>query len=153
MRTMKDRIRHTVGFEVIGLILCIPLAVFVFEMEAHQAGGLAIAASLIATVWNFIYNYVVDRLMVHHLGRLNKTVKERVLHAICFELGLLLVLLPLAAWWLSISLWQALIIDIGLVVFYVIYAFFYNLAYDKAFPIKLDKELNNREREKAVITL
>src|SRR5690606_17886525 len=127
--------RHTVGFELIGLILAIPLAVYVFDMDMQQASGFAVAASIIATVWNFIYNYLVDRLMMRFLKRLDKTVGERVLHAICFELGLLLVLLPLAAWWLGISLWQALIIDIGFVVFYVIYAFFYNLAYDKLFPV------------------
>lgn len=150
MRTMGDRVRHTVGFEVIGLLLCIPLAIFVFEMKAHEAGGLAVAASLIATVWNLIYNYVVDRLMAHYLARLEKTVKERVLHAICFELGLLLILLPLGAWWLNISLWQALIIDIGLVVFYLIYAFFYNLAYDQMFPVTLNNSF--KEGKKSVRT-
>lgn len=135
MRTTKDRIRHTLGFEAIGLILAIPLAAWVFRIEAQQAMAVAIAASLLATFWNFAYNYGVDKLMVRYLGRLQKTLPERVVHAIGFELGLLVMILPFAAWWLSITLWEALIIDIGFVVFYVIYAFFYNLAYDKIFPV------------------
>lgn len=135
MRTSFDRIRHTVGFEVLGLLICIPLAVFIFGMEAHQAGGLAIAASLIAAGWNYIYNLIIDTLMARHLGRLEKTWGERVLHAIGFEGGLMLLILPLAAWWLSISLWQALLIDLGFILLYVVYAFLYNLAYDKAFPV------------------
>ena len=56
-------------------------------------------------------------------------------HAIGFEGGLLLVALPLVAWWLSISLWQALLLDLGFVFFYLVYAFVYNLAYDKVFPV------------------
>src|SRR5690606_20193098 len=72
MRTMKDRVRHTVGFELIGLLLCIPLAVFVFDVHVQQAGGFAVAASIIATVWNFIYNYLVDGLMLRFLKRLTR---------------------------------------------------------------------------------
>ena len=56
------------------------------------------------------------------------------IHAFGFELGLILIVIPLAAWWLSISLWQAFVLDIGLVLFYLPYAFFYNLAYDRARP-------------------
>lgn len=135
MRTTADRIRHTIGFEVIGLLLCIPLAVWIFDMKPHAAGGLAIAASLIATGWNFVYNVAVDKMMVCYLGRLEKTWGERVMHALGFEGGLLIIVLPIAAWWLSISLWEALLVDIGFVVFYVVYAFFYNLTYDKIFPV------------------
>lgn len=72
--------------------------------------------------------------MLRVLGRL-KRLWERVLHALLFELGFLLIALPLTAWWLGISLWQALWLDIGMALFYVVYAFFYNLAYDRLFPL------------------
>jgi uncharacterized membrane protein len=135
MRTTYDRIRHTLGFELIGLAICIPLAVLLFDIRAHQAGVLAAAASLIAAGWNYVYNLAFDKIMSSRLGRLEKTWGERVFHALGFEGGLMLLVLPLAAWWLSISLWQALLIDIGFIVLYVVYAFFYNLAYDKVFPV------------------
>ncbi|MDP3290282.1 MAG: PACE efflux transporter, partial [Methyloversatilis sp.] len=82
----------------------------------------------------FAYNKAVDALMARHLGRLEKTWAERVWHALGFELGLLVMTLPLIAWWLSVSLLDALIVDLGLIVFYVLYAFFYNWAYDRVFP-------------------
>lgn len=135
MRTAYDRIRHTMGFELIGLAICVPVAVLLFDIQAHQAGGLAVAASLIAAGWNYLYNLAFDRIMASRLGRLEKTWGERVIHALGFEGGLMLLVLPLAAWWLSITLWQALLIDIGFIVLYVVYAFFYNLAYDKVFPV------------------
>ena len=61
--------------------------------------------------------------------------RVRVVHALLFEGGLVVMLVPLIAWWLDISLWEALVADIALVVFYVVFAFVYNLAYDHIFPI------------------
>ncbi|WP_312379224.1 chlorhexidine efflux transporter, partial [Pseudomonas oryzihabitans] len=47
-----------------------------------------------------------------------------------FEGGLILVLVPLAAWWLSISLWQALLLDLGLILFFLPYTLAFNWLYD-----------------------
>ena len=63
-----------------------------------------------------------------------RTFRIRVLHAFGFEFGLILIVIPLAAWWLSIGLWEAFVLDIALVLFYLPYAFFYNLAYDRSRP-------------------
>lgn len=57
------------------------------------------------------------------------------LHTFGFEGGLLIVALPVMSWWLSVSLLEALVLDLGFVVFYLIYAFVYNWGYDKVFPI------------------
>ena len=59
----------------------------------------------------------------------------RVLHAVLFEAGLIVLLIPFIAWYLGISLWAALVMDIAIVVFYLVYAFFFNIAYDRVFPI------------------
>lgn len=135
MRTGTDRIRHALGFEGLGLLLCIPLASALTGENAGRLGGVAVACSVAATGWNYLYNLLVDRWMLAQLGRLEKTWAERLAHAVCFELGLLTLTLPLMAWALSIGLLAALLLDIGFVVFYVIYAFCYNLAYDRLFPL------------------
>jgi uncharacterized membrane protein len=59
----------------------------------------------------------------------------RVAHAVLFELGLLIVLMPFIAWYLGVSLMQALVMDISFALFYLVYAFFFNLAYDRIFPL------------------
>jgi len=59
----------------------------------------------------------------------------RVLHALAFEAGLLVVLLPFIAWYLDISLWDAFVLDIALAAFYIIYAYVFNLIYDTLFPL------------------
>ena len=93
------------------------------------------AGSIIATGWNYFYNLLFDHSMVKLRGNVHKTVPIRLLHAFLFEGGLLLLFLPMIAWYLGISLWQAFMMDITMATFYVVYAFFYNLSYDKVFPI------------------
>ena len=135
MRTGADRLRHTLGFEVLGMMISVPLFSLLTGQPVDHLGPLAIGLSLLATGWNYLYNLLVDHWMLRQLGRLEKRLFERVLHALLFELGLLLVVLPLTALWLGISLWQALWLDIGFSLFFVLYAFGYNLAYDRLFPL------------------
>ncbi len=135
MRTTRDRIRHAICFEIIGLLLVVPLGSMGFGMDAHDIGVIAIAAATVATLWNYAYNLLFDRAMKHWRGSVHKTFALRVLHAVLFELGLLSVTLPLIAYYLGIGLWQALVMDVAFVIFYLIYAFVYNWGYDRAFPL------------------
>ncbi|SGY85610.1 Transporter [Moritella viscosa] len=38
-------------------------------------------------------------------------------------------------WFLDLSLWDAFVLDIGMVVFYLFYAYGYNLVFDKLFLV------------------
>ncbi|WP_407332226.1 PACE efflux transporter [Enterovibrio sp. 27052020O] len=134
MRTMTDRIRHAIAFEVIGLILIVSI-LSQFGFDAAHTGVMGIAFSVIATGWNYIYNVWFDKAMMKRTGTTKKAQKHRILHAVLFELGLLWITLPAMAWWLNISLWQAFLMDIGLVAFYLVYAYVFNIAYDKLFPV------------------
>ncbi|HCN17640.1 MULTISPECIES: PACE efflux transporter [Psychrobacter] len=135
MRTTKDRIRHALGFEIIGLLIFAPLASLVFGFELHLMGMMALVGSIVATIWNYFYNILFDRAMLKLCGTLQKTVLIRVLHAILFEGGLLLLFLPVIAWYLNISLWEAFKMDIAMATFYLVYAFVYNWVYDQIFAI------------------
>ena len=54
----------------------------------------------------------------------------RMLQTGAFEGGLLLFTTPLIAWFLKISLWQALLTDIGLTLLIVLYSLVYNWLFD-----------------------
>ncbi|WP_111732437.1 PACE efflux transporter [Roseovarius amoyensis] len=135
MRGFADRIRHAVCFEVIGLILVTPLGAWLFDKPMFDIGVLALACATIATVWNYIYNLGFDLVMRRVLGHTRKSPLLRVFHAVLFEGGLLVVLMPLIAWYLGVTLWQAFMMDLSFAAFYLIYAFIYNWAYDVIFPI------------------
>jgi uncharacterized membrane protein len=59
----------------------------------------------------------------------------RVAHAVLFEGGLLVALMPLIAWYLGVSLLQAFMMDVSFALFYLVYAFVFNWAYDRIFPL------------------
>lgn len=135
MRSFRDRVRHAVLFEAIGLAVMIPLGAYVFGLPAAHMGVVGIASATIATLWNFVYNLGFDHAMRRRFGHTSKTFRLRLLHVALFEAGLLIVLLPPVAWYLGITLMQALTMDIAIVAFYVMYAFAFNLAYDHVFPV------------------
>ena len=144
MRTVKDRIRHTLGFEIIGLIIFVPLASWLFGFDIQSIGLIAVAASIIATLWNYFYNLLFDHSMLKLRGNVHKTVPLRMLHAFLFEGGLLLLFLPIIAWHLGISLWKAFLMDITMATFYLVHAFVYNWIYDNVFPIPANHLLSQR---------
>lgn len=135
MRTTADRIRHAVSFEVIGIILATPLAAFAFHLPGGDSAVIVVASATVAMLWNYVYNLGFDHVMQRLTGGTAKTTRVRVLHAILFELGLLTLMLPAIAWYLQISIWQALVMDIALALFYMGYAFVFNWAYDRVFPL------------------
>lgn len=135
MRTTADRIRHAVSFEVIGIIIATPLAAFAFHLPGGDSAVIVVASATVAMLWNYVYNLGFDHLMQRLTGGTAKTTRIRVAHAVLFELGLLMIMLPLVAWYLQISIWQALVMDIALALFYMGYAFVFNWAYDRVFPL------------------
>ncbi len=144
MRTHRDRIRHAVGFEIIALILSIPIMSFFFSFDIKDIGVIAIIGSIMATIWNYGFNIIFDKGMVRFKRSTFKTPAIRVLHVLLFESGLLMLYLPMVAWYLGISLWQAFIMDASLVGFYLFYNLSYNWAYDKIFPIQYFKYVENK---------
>ncbi|UTW11546.1 PACE efflux transporter [Marinobacterium rhizophilum] len=137
MRNRADRIRHTVGFELVGLVLLTGLGSWLLGLDMQHFGALAVVFSLLAMVWNYYYNRLFDQWLLRHRGTSIKRQRDRIIHALLFEGGLLFITLPLIAWWMQVSLWQALVMDVGMAVFYLVFAYLYNLAYDRVFPVSV----------------
>ncbi|MEZ9052559.1 PACE efflux transporter [Vibrio sp. 10N.261.49.A5] len=124
----KERMLHMVLFELVALVLMAGLATYITRNGAGEMAGLALAISLIAMAWNYVYNYGYDK--IYGADRSKRTTKTRVLHGLGFELGLMLVTFPLLMWVLQLDFWTVLVMDIGLVIFFVLYAIAFNWAYD-----------------------
>jgi uncharacterized membrane protein len=135
VRTTPDRIRHAISFEVIGLALVTPLGAWVYHLPLHDIGAVTLVSATIATVWNYVYNLLFDHAAQRLFQDVRKTIRMRVAHAVLFEIGLLAVLMPFIAWYLDVSLLQALVMDLSFALFYLVYAFCFNWAYDLAFPL------------------
>ncbi len=135
MGTTGDRIRCAILFEIIGLLVVTPLGALAFEKQLHDIGAVALVSATLATLWNYLYNLGFDRLMLRFRGDVRKTPPIRVVHAVAFEAGLLIVLMPFVAWYLGIGLVEAFMIDLSFAGFYLVYAFVFNWLYDVVFPV------------------
>jgi uncharacterized membrane protein len=135
VRTPKDRLRHMLGFELIGLALVTPLGAWAFHLPLHDVGLLSVAGATLAAAWTYLYNWLFDLGLQRWAGTTLKTLPVRIVHAALFELGLLLAFMPLIAVYLGISLWEALLMDGAFALFYLVYGFAYNWAYDRLFPL------------------
>ena len=134
-RSFSDRVRHALSFEIIGLGIFTPLATLAFDKPALDMGMIGLISATVATLWNFVFNIGFDRAMIRATGSAVKSVPVRILHTLMFEGGLVVLLIPMIAWYLGITLWQALVMDIAIVAFYLVYTFFFNIGYDRVYPL------------------
>lgn len=134
MRSTADRIRQALSFEIIGLLIVTPLFAWVFDHSMSEMGVLAFLGATAATVWNYVFNLAFDHGLHRWRGNPHKTFPIRILHAVLFETTLLVILLPIFAWWLNVSLVTALVMDMSFAAFYMVYAFVFTWGYDILFP-------------------
>ena len=102
--------------------------------DTAHAGGMAVASSVLAIVWNVIFNALFERWEATQTVR-GRSVLRRVVHAIGFEGGLAVMLIPLMAWWFGVSLWQATLKEAGVLVFFLVYTYVFNWAFDRVFGL------------------
>jgi uncharacterized membrane protein len=127
-KSVKERFFHALGFELLAIALCAPLGAWLLGYPLAHIGLLTLMISLVAMTWNMAFNALFDRAQ-RRMG-FARTLSVRAVHALLFELGLLLAVVPLAAWWLGIGLWEALVLDIGISLFFLPYTFAFNWVYD-----------------------
>ena len=134
MHGATRRVVYVGLYEGIAIVLSAILLEWMSNAGAAESLGLAIAASAVAMVWNLIFNAQFERWegRRHRRGR---SLGVRVVHAVGFEGGLLFFLVPLVAWWYDVSLIQALWMDLGLLVFFLVYTFAFTWAFDRIFGL------------------
>ena len=137
LRSPLDRFRQVLLFEIGGLLLITPPFIWASGVSAMDSLGLLAVIALIAALWNAGYNTSFDWVEGRMTGRTadRRPYLMRMAHAVGFEGGLILISLPIIMAWTGMSWIEALLADIALALAYVIYAFFFNLGYDRVFPI------------------
>jgi uncharacterized membrane protein len=60
---------------------------------------------------------------------------RRIAHAVGFEMGFLVVLMPIASWWLDISYARSFVVNLGLNVFFFFYTIAFTWAFDRVFGL------------------
>lgn len=136
MQGVKRRVVYVGLYELIAILLSAILLELMSNAGAVESLGLAIAASAVAIIWNLVFNSLFERWEARR-QQPGRSLVIRILHAIGFEGGLLVFLIPLVAWWYEVSFWQALVMDLGLLVFFLVYTFVFTWAFDRVFGLPI----------------
>lgn len=137
LRSPMDRLRQVLLFEIGGLLIITPPFVWLTGVDPIDSLGLLAVIALMAAVWNALYNTSFDWVEGRITGRTadRRPAWLRICHACGFEGGLLLASLPVVVLWTGMGWFDALVADIGLAMAYVVYAYGFNIGYDRFFPI------------------
>ena len=121
-------------YEAIAIVVATAgLAALTGQGAAHS-GAVAVASSAIAILWNVVWNHIFERWEARQATR-GRGLGRRIAHAVGMEGGLVVMLVPLFGWWFNLTLWEALVMDIGLLLFFLFYTFAFNWCFDRIFGL------------------
>lgn len=116
-----------------------PILSVAFDAEVSTTLPLSVLMATIALVWNYIFNALFERWEKNQIAK-GRSWRRRLVHGAGFEGGLVLVLVPLTAYWLDITLLQALLAEIGLLATFFVYAIIFTWAFDKIFGLPISAQ-------------
>lgn len=125
---------QAVLYEVIAIVAVGPAMALWFEQPVGSSLLLAAIMSTVAVAWNFVFNHFFERWEARQSVS-GRSWKRRLAHGIGFEGGLVLMLVPLMAWWLKTSLLAAFVADLGILAFFFVYAIVFTWGFDRVFGL------------------
>lgn len=130
----QRRLVYVALFESLAIVLSTILLNMMSTGDGHSSLPVAVAVSVIAVVWNFIFNTGFEAAE-RRFGITHRSLPVRVAHAIGFEGGLVLFTVPLFMVWYQVGVLEALIMEAAILVFFLVFTFFFTLVFDRIFPL------------------
>lgn len=134
MQGTKRRVTYVFFYEVFSFFICAMALAVLSDTSISHTGPLSILIAMIAVTINYFYNHVFEMWEKKQISK-KRTVMRRVVHAIGFQIVLVMILIPLIAWWMQISLIKAFLLDFSLMVLIPCYTFVYNYLFDHIFGL------------------
>lgn len=128
------RIYYVCFYEAIALVACSFVFVSVADTSFASAGALSLACSITAAIWNVAFNTTFEAWESRQEVK-GRSIGRRVVHAVSFEAGLMLMLVPMIAWWLDVDLVYAFVTNLAMAAFFMAYTFVFNWGFDLAFGL------------------
>lgn len=130
-RTFR-RIVYVLSYELVAVALT-TLGLTFLGFGGGSSGVVAVAASTVAVIWNYLWTTAFESWERRQPCR-TRTLRRRIAHAVGFEGGLVVLLLPIVAHTLKVSLLEAFGLEIGLLAFFLVYTFVFAWVFDTIWP-------------------
>jgi uncharacterized membrane protein len=148
LRSARERFLQTVVYELGGLLLVLPCYALITGHAATESLQLLIAVSIATMSWAACHNIAFDHVEARLTGRVASDRPQllRLAHAASTEITSIVVTTPVIMLAGGFGWWQALMVDIGLTLFYAAYAYGFHMVFDKLRPVCAARKQTAKQR-------
>lgn len=133
-RQTLRRVLYATCFEAGGIFMSTALLLAMAKTSAPSSLAFSVLASSVAMAWNLAFNALFERWEARQPVK-GRSLARRTAHALLFEAGLVVALLPLTAWWFAVPLLTALVYEAVLIVAFLVYTYAFTWAFDRIFGL------------------
>ena len=134
MTPIRRKIIYAVSFETLGTLVATLGLMAMSEADAGRSFVLSVIGATVALAWSYLFNTVFEAWEARQSTK-GRSIRKRAAHALMFEGGLVILLVPVMAWWLGVGLWQALAYETGLIVLFIAYTYAFTWGFDRVFGL------------------
>ena len=134
MRPTFRKIIYAISFEAGGIVLGSAALTLMSDAGGSKSVSVAAFGAGIALLWSLVFNTMFEAWEARQTIK-GRSILRRIAHAVLFEGGLVVILVPAMAWWLDATIWAALGFEAVLIGVFLIYAWAFTWAFDIVFGL------------------
>jgi uncharacterized membrane protein len=134
MGPVARKLVYAISFETLGTVVATLGLLAMSDASVGQSFSLSVIAATVALCWSYAFNSVFEAWEARQPKR-GRPWQRRALHALLFEGGLVVILVPVVAFWLDVGLRQALHYELGLIVLFIVYTYVFTWGFDAIFGL------------------
>ncbi|KAF0171430.1 MAG: transmembrane pair domain-containing protein [Rhodobacteraceae bacterium] len=134
MPPFQRKILYAVSFETLGIAVASLGLLLMSDANVAQSLTLSALTATIAMTWSVSFNALFEAWETRQTTT-GRSPARRALHAVLFEGGLVLICVPIMAWWLHVGWMAALAYEAGLIALFVVYTYLFTWAFDALFGL------------------
>ena len=134
MTPTRRKIVYAVSFETLGTLVASVALMLMSDASAGSSLVLSILTATIALSWSFVFNTIFEAWDARQPVK-GRSLRRRTAHALLFEGGLVLICIPVMAWWLQVGYLEALVYEAGLIALFIAYTYAFTWGFDRIFGL------------------
>ncbi|MES2914576.1 MAG: PACE efflux transporter [Pseudomonadota bacterium] len=134
MSPSRRKILYAISFEVLGTLLASVALMLMSNADAGSSLALSVLTATIALCWSVVFNTLFEAWEARQPVK-GRSLRRRTGHALLFEGGLVLISIPVMAWWLQVGYLEALAYEAGLIALFIVYTYAFTWGFDRIFGL------------------
>lgn len=134
MTPFQRKILYALSFETLGIAVASLGLLLMSDANIAQSLTLSALTATIAMTWSVSFNALFEAWEARQ-PTTGRGPARRALHAVLFEGGLVLLSVPVMAWWLHVGWMAAFAYEAGLIALFVVYTYLFTWAFDALFGL------------------